>query len=360
MTSKSSHAQEITERIAALHALDYSFTDVAEFLTIEYPDQFWSKDKVQKIDRERRKLNRLATEPKSVSTREKVDEIRAWLGTSLKEADIPFASEPTEYRRIAVVADLHSNPDLKLTNMLVESCPDIIVLGGDLLDSKQISRHAYNPAEKPVSLQDEIRLMRAWVEQLALRTTAEIWILKGNHDAWAERNISELIPHEIMFLVKSPLDLIAAGIDRVHMVSQPVSARLPNGMAVHLGETQYMMLVGDAVVSHANFTGKNPGASSLKLYEYIKNFRRYLGWPEMALGIQTHTHKLSLNEYEGGWFVAVEPGIGGTPLTDAYKANGYEAKWSASPIGAVVFSQELVDDEWKTIRSTIDLLRPYR
>lgn len=326
------------------------FSVIAVQLNTEFPGYDFTKDQVQKWYKKAR-----PTEDKPPS----IEDIKRFFRSHISAHNVPAQSNPTTYRKVVVVADIHGCPDPKLTDMIIQENPDIIVFGGDLLDNRVASRHAYNRNDRYMGAREEANVVRAWVELLIENTAALGIVIEGNHDNWIERLFADLVPHELMFLVKNVLEFMLAGIPRVEIAAMPISANLPSGASWDLGVTRYMTLVGDALISHADFTGKKPGNSVDKLRQWLFDWRRVLDWPELSLIIQTHTHKASIAHYESGFLVAVEPGVGGTPEIDRYKV-GYQAKWSPSPIGACVFEQENTGGDWLTLRSSVRLLSPYR
>lgn len=289
------------------------------------------------------------------------------ISQKLREMGIPMgktkvrllynANQPS--RKIVAVGDIHANPYLPLIDLIVDENPDLIIIGGDLLDAASFSSHTDDKTTDHATIKQEVSLARKYLTELLVRTNAHIEIIRGNHDDRLYKLVSSMMPDEVMQMVGDPLEMVIRGLERTKLVSMDVEAHLPSGHTRNLSNTRHMALYGDALVSHANFTGKDPGMAVKKLAGWTREWRRVLGWNDLALLIQFHGHKISFCEVEGGWQMWVEPGMGGEPKIEHYKI-GYNLKWSPGSIGAVSFTQQMITGRWCTNYSSVKLLRPDR
>jgi len=268
------------------------------------------------------------------------------------------ALKPKDIRKIIAIGDIHANPDTKLLREIIALKPDHIFIGGDLLNSEQVSTHPLALDEKRVKLQTEMRIDRAYIAALHTHTNAHIDIFYGNHDHRFHRLVSELLGEGLMFLVRDPLEMIIQGIPNVRIIKQPMYAKTPDGTIFPMGDMRYMAIVGDALLSHANFTGKNPGMAVRKLYGWVQEWRKLMQWPDFSTYVQFHGHKIHYSAEQGGYVQLVEPGMGGTQVHESYKLN-YDAKWTAGTTGCVYFEQGNYGGVWKTIRSTVRIVQPH-
>lgn len=264
-------------------------------------------------------------------------------------------------RTIVAVGDIHANPYTPLIDLIVNESPHLIVVGGDLLDAASFSTHIDDKGKTHETIKQEIKRSRDFLIELLARTSTNthIEIIRGNHDDRLHKMITAILPEDVVEMVTDPLELTIKGLERTRLVNMDVRACLPSGHSRILSNTSHMMLYGDALVSHANFSGKDPGMAVKKLAGWTREWRRVLGWDELALLIQFHGHKISFCEVEGGWQIWVEPGMGGEPKIEHYKI-GYNLKWNPGSIGAVSFKQQYIGGGWKTNYSSVKLLRPDR
>jgi len=288
--------------------------------------------------------------------------LRAYLGAS---SDIqarpaqPFA----DVRKVMVIADLHGHPSADILGAAIAEQPDLIVLAGDLLDSQEVSAHPAMPAElnKRTKLRTEIANVRAWIEMLLEGTTARISCIRGNHDDWAARKAAELLPIELLDFWQDPFDVLFEGFpaDRVERACTRWEYHMPDSTSKELGESQYMLVLGDCIISHMNHCGSKAGDAVNKLSLWVDKWRDTLGLRAPALLVQAHVHRVCLIEHDSGNKVLVEPGAAFEPRVERYKTN-YQPKWSPASIGCLVFEQRQIAGVWYTDRSTIRLIRPHR
>lgn len=264
-------------------------------------------------------------------------------------------------RTVVVLADLHGAPSAEVLAAAISERPHLIVLAGDLLDGQAASPHVRLPHEqtKRIKLQEEIRTVRAFIETLLIHTNAEILVMRGNHDDWAARKAAELLPSELLDFWRDPIDVLLAGLpeERVQEVRQVWEYHYPNGLNTPLGESRYMLLLDDVLISHANFTGKYAGEAVRKLYGWLNDWHYTLNLPRLRLLIQAHVHKMCLIENDQQ--VWVEPGAAFEPHVEGYKV-GYQPRWRPGQVGCVVFEQYQTGSSWQTDLSSVFLIRPNR
>lgn len=230
--------------------------------------------------------------------------------------------------KVAVIADIHAHPDRSLTEKLINLQPNHIIIAGDILDSAAINPHEKRNA---ISLEGEIRIMRAWLEGVLRRTNASVTVMRGNHDDWAARTLNTIVPDALRFLVGDPLALLVGGFeDRVVLHK---GQAVVNGIPVE--NADYFMVIGDALISHIDFTGSQSGDASRKLYKWYNDWRRTLNI-DCNVFIQAHVHHMSYNAVDGGNAVLIEPGMFASPLAEGYKL-GQKGKWRPGTQGFVTF-----------------------
>lgn len=301
--------------------------------------------------------------PELPSERMRTDERRMalerYLGTAL--INIPAKhSEPVERRRVFACGDLHGRSSEHILKQLINYDPDIVVLGGDLFDSRQASPHGGRPDPAGEDeIHDEMVRLRAWIEIALLRTHAVFHIQRGNHDDWLVRAFADYkIPAWMMKYVNDPFDLLLAELppERTIKAASVYSWMQPNGGApLEFAESQYMYCLGDALISHGSFADKNAGGAVRKLALWLERWRRLVGIDPVLL-VQMHSHKISYARDQDGWAIWVEPGMACEPLAEAYKFNQHRTSWTPGARGAVTFEQEHIDGQWRTVRDSVRLV----
>lgn len=290
-----------------------------------------------------------------------VDQIRKYLETTLSPKAYKLASHPSKLRAIVAVGDLHGNPHPALLPHIIALQPDLIAIGGDAFDLAKFSAHPKEWGERSEEFEAELRRLVAYIEILLTKTKAMIIIMRGNHDNRVYRMLSDLIPgHLLQFIkIKDPLQLLVDGLNspRVSLNMQQVTAHAPRIPEVELGKSAYLLPLGDAVLSHNNFTGGEPGQAALKLQKWSDEWHQYLGWAEPRLLVQFHVHQWSFQFKRGGHLCLVEPGMGGSPAIESYKT-GYASKWKPGTLGALSFTQQCINGEWVTLLETVKPILP--
>lgn len=296
--------------------------------------------------------------PALLTRKSQTDAIREYLGTTLVIQKLPDKRTGTT-RTVVAIGDLHGNPHPALLQLIIAAKPDLIIVGGDVYDQAAFSNHPKGYGEQVEAFELEQCRIRAWFETVLARTKAKVIIMRGNHDDRFYKQLLGLLPAHFMPFVKDPLDVLIADIpsDRIEVHGIQVQMHHPSLPPEELGRMHYMMPLGDALLSHANFTGGETTTAVEKLQKWVNNWRQPLGWPDMALLVQFHTHQWVYLKPKAGFVTLVEPGMGGMPAVEGYKI-GYQSKWRPGTLGATVFKQELWENTWHTVHNSVNWLVP--
>ncbi|MCC7451756.1 MAG: metallophosphoesterase, partial [Anaerolineae bacterium] len=288
---------------------------------------------------------------------------QAYLGTSLVIPDVP-PPPLSDVRRVVAVGDLHGAPSAGLLAAIINLQPDIVVVGGDLTNQQQVSPHAQTPSKQrqQLTLREELARVRAYLETILTQLPQTvILIMRGNHDDWAYRKVAELLPPYLLDFFQDPLDVLLAGLpeSRVELVTSEWSAYTPAGSAEEFGQSQYMLILGDTLFSHANFTSGQEGGAVRKLHQWLydKGWADYLGMPKLRVLCQFHGHKIAHLRPHGGLMHWIEPGMACDPAVEAYKAE-YKTSWGPGAQGGLYLEQQYLSHAnlWKT--SKVQLFEP--
>ncbi len=284
------------------------------------------------------------------------DHLREWLGDTWQPPTGPSTC-PSKFRRVVICGDLHADPHKGLTQQIIDLQPDILAVVGDLLDGDAPNSHVKLPGDpKPKDTRQEIAVIRAWFELMLDKTGADIWVTRGNHDDRYFRRAAEFLPDYLLDFFRDPLDMVVYGLPRVEIVSTPWTAIMPNGEKSDLGHSQYMLPLGDILLSHANFVGTEPGVAVRKLMQWHAPWRRTLDF-DPTIFVQMHCHSQSLGAYDGGHVLLIEPGMLCNPSAEAWKLR-YDLKWKSGVVGALYLEQNEIDGQWITDRRTVRILTP--
>lgn len=294
-------------------------------------------------------------EPTSTLT----DEYRAYFGDTWKateQAEEPIS--PVHGRRVIALGDLHGLPHPTLIGRIVNWQPDIIIIGGDLLDAGQANPHAKFPHEKGGDpYRDEAARVRACLQTFLDKTTAKIFVMRGNHDDRWYKRAAEVLPEYLLEFFRDPLELLVYGLgSRVEMVKTQWIVEQPDGALSDLGQSAYMMTLGDALFSHGDFSGTNGGDAVRKLHTWVGKWRKSLNM-DPSVYVQFHCHQQSMTAFDGGHVLLVEPGMAADPAAETYKI-GYTLKWKGGIVGAVCMYQEYTNGEWITDKNSVFVIRP--
>lgn len=307
------------------------------------------------------KVNEGQNNPSLFNKAVTIDEIRSYLGTTLSPKKYKDVSNPTFIQKVVAVGDLHGNPHPVLLQMLLKENPDLIIIGGDVFDLAKFSVHSKEYENDIEEFETEFKRIVAYFEILLEHTHARIIIIRGNHDNRIWKQLTEIIPDDLMRFVKieDPLELLISTLksDRVSTYIHSFNSHHPNLESSELGKSAYILPLGDAVISHLNFTGSQPGLAVGKLQKWLEEWHLVLGIPESRLLVQFHAHRWSFQFKKGGFLALVEPGMAGLQVVEGYKV-GYNSKWNPGTLGFLVFNQEQKSGQWATMLETVRPVMP--
>jgi hypothetical protein len=184
-------------------------------------------------------------------------------------------------------------------------------------------------------------------------------ILRGNHD-----EIRKLFPKApfwaVREFVKDPLQSLAAQFYNTTVDGWNVRFVESNGEVVEdYKHVPYALVFGeDLFISHLNKTGGKPMKSVNQTWGWIQAKRLVHDLGGIRCVLQAHSHKLSMQDVQGGHVRLVEIGFGGDWQTLKYQV-GYNVWASETSVGCVVLEQYMDDHgKWHTDLNTIRHLRP--
>jgi predicted phosphodiesterase len=225
------------------------------------------------------------------------DAVAAWnhrLGIARERYRGPSKRQVDQTRqRVLVLPDIHApyhHPQMLADAIEAERKADICVVMGDVSDSYALSR--FDKTHR-APVEEEIRHV-----ELILKTLSETFpvvkIIRGNHDARLERQIVSRL-NDLEFV--QALKYLAGGsLDFV----QAVARKLPNvevcGVQASDGQhADWMMVLGDVVLLHAEKYSRVPGSALRGIHEWLQDNERMLRLPpDWRVVIQAHTHQLGM------------------------------------------------------------------
>lgn len=227
--------------------------------------------------------------PKAGAYDRAADAFFDWLGRDRPRIEVkPLPERAAE--RYALISDLHAPwHDPKALYQAVEEAKaedcSVLIIGGDGFDFYRLSRYAKS---KQIRFEDELAKCRLLLEWLASQFS-EVRIIAGNHDGgrW-ERVLAEQIAEEIRFLVRSPLDLLAADLPNVSFVGH----RAPFG-----NEVSWLYQLGeDCIITHCEASSAQQGVNLAKLKDWIREWAPVLGLTDKPrLLTSGHTHRATMH-----------------------------------------------------------------
>lgn len=181
-------------------------------------------------------------------------------------------------RKILVLSDIHvpfeSAENLQKAIDLNRTA-DILIIAGDFLDLYSCSRH-----RKKMNVQHEVELDRG-VRVLEYLSEIFPWvfIVRGNHDERAMKQVRDRLPAELLYLVETePLEYLTRPFKNVQFI--------PN----------WWVQIGDAIIAHQERSSTTEGKPGIYLMEYFLD----KGWagrlnliPSPRVFVTGHTHQIS-------------------------------------------------------------------
>lgn len=331
----------IIDRIRELRARELPFSQIASMISVEFGGEF-TKDMVQKLYQRRFRVDN----PQHLAA----DAARRYLQTTLKPRE-KVASTIEDRRKIVCIGDLHGKPHPGILSTVLQTNPDMVVIGGDIFDQAQFSHHERGIDAREDAFEVEMQHMRAFLEVLHEHTEA-IVVVRGNHDNRMFRMLSELLPQHLLRYFNDPLDVLVSGLPRIELVRNDLYANRPGLTKEGIGYVRHVYVLGDALVSHAHFSSAEDF-----YYKWVVKWRRFLGWPEFSVLIQHHTHAFKHQLCEGGHLTLLDAGMGGEASIEQYKVEA-SAKWKPGQLGFVYFEQNKNGDRWVSDHRSVRLIWP--
>jgi predicted phosphodiesterase len=287
-----------------------------------------------------------------------------WIGSNYESEKRPLFEGLT--RRVVVVSDYHGTIHPGIMEWLLKNNYEICIHAGDILDQwsfhvSRINGTSLTAQEKETYLDEEIQTMRAWFETLDKETLAQHIVLTGNHDARVEaafvRLMGPLLRRESLMLrmFRTPLELLVEGLENFELGSREMQWTYPLGGTQLAAVSKFIYQLDDVIISHMNFTGKQPGAAVGKLWDWIQSYRLPLDLSDIRLCCQAHTHKLTLDKNcQAGHVNLVETGCAMEATALGYGLT-YNGNWTPSAVGLVSFKQHLTNGSWQTDLNSVKL-----
>lgn len=277
----------------------------------------------------------------------------------------------TERRQVFILADLHGFPNKALLPSIVRAHKQKLqthfIYAGDLYDlfcSSGIGLVNDVPLKAAefgeTRYLEETKSLTAFFSAIHAEVPGAIHhILKGNHD-----EIVKLFPRTpfwaLRHIVKDPLKELASLFSNTTVDGWNVRYIDPTGEVIeNYKHVPYALIFGeDLFISHLNKTGGKPFESVNQTWAWIQDKRMVHGLNGIRCVLQAHSHKLSIQDVQGGHVRLVEIGFGGDPHVLRYQV-GYNVWRSETSVGCVVLEQELNRfGQWITDLNSIQHLRP--
>ena len=152
-------------------------------------------------------------------------------------------TDTKQYRRVAFLSDIHmpfeNKKALKVTfEILADYKPDLIFLGGDILDCYQISDHEKDP-DRIETLQNEFDVLNSYVQPIN-DLAPNVTFLFGNH----EKRLYQIIR-------KNP------ALENLQSLSIKKAASLPDHWNVY--QNQSHIRIGKLLYIHGDLASRNSG-----------------------------------------------------------------------------------------------------
>jgi hypothetical protein len=296
---------------------------------------------------------------------------RDWIGLSER----PAPEEPElllpDRRQVFVLADLHGFPHSFLLPTILQTADydhrQHFVYAGDLYDifcSSGVGLKDGVPLGAAEFGQERYRNESAAIAGFmqALHTKlpgSQHHILRGNHDEI--RKLFDRTPYwAIKEFVRDPLQELADLFPNTRVTGWNVAYYGADGTVIpDYKHVPYAVIFGhDLFISHLNKTGGKPFKSVNQTWGWIQSKRMVHGLDRIRCVLQAHSHKLSMQDIQGGHVRLGEIGFGGDPGVLRYQV-GYNVWNSETAVGCVVLEQELDEHgRWITDLNSVRHLRP--
>lgn len=181
-------------------------------------------------------------------------------------------------RKVLIISDIHvpfeSQENLQKAIDLNRTA-DMLIIAGDFLDLYSCSRH-----RKKMNIPHEVELDRG-VRVLEYLSEIFPWvfIIRGNHDERAMKQVRDRIPSDLLYLVETePLEYLTRPFKNVQFI--------PN----------WWVQIGDAIVAHQERSSTTEGKPGIYLMDYFldKGWAERMGLNPMPKAFITgHTHQIS-------------------------------------------------------------------
>lgn len=288
-----------------------------------------------------------------------------WMGTQYTSTYKVTLEGP--YRKVVVVSDYHGTVHPNIAKWLLENEYDICIHAGDILDqwsvhASRLNGRTLTMQEKETYLDEEIQTMRAWFELLDEKTNAQHIVLHGNHDVRVEQTFIKLLAPILrndslmVRMFRTPLELLVEDLANFELGQKEMTWQYPSGMLRQAASSKYLYQLGDALISHMNFVGAQPGTAVNKLWNWLQAYRDVIvGLQDIRFCMQAHTHSFMLDKNcQGGHVYLAETGCALDAPALGYSLI-YDGNWTPAAVGLTTFNQFLENGNWKTELESIQL-----
>lgn len=246
---------------------------------------------------------------------------------------------PAGSRKILVLSDLHipfHNMEMIDWAVTTERDADELVLLGDLWDMYAASRFVKN---RRIDVLEELEIgysmLVDWLQQFE-----RVVVVVGNHDTRPARLVMR--EHvEVAPLLLSPLEYVKYRMvsdGQAHLLERLVEPRylVRGSHPSYPVVTDFLYVVGDAVLGHFEVSRKGPGMTAYRLaMEWLPTWGPLVGVEQARVLVQGHVHRLSKGIY--GKTTIIESGCCAHVLDYVTQ---YPLSYAPPSIGYVVLYQD--------------------
>jgi Icc-related predicted phosphoesterase len=217
-------------------------------------------------------------------------EWRRWIGAAHERYTAPADRPPGARQKILIASDLHCPFQDKqyVAEMFADTTDcDVAIFAGDLMDSYGLSRFL---KYEQVPIETEVAEVTTFLEQ-ASQQYPRVILLEGNHgNARLEKQLLALdrqLVNAIRILTGGNLSLLRAAASRFENVELGVTQ-------VGRHRMDWLVQVGDLIVTHAEKFSIVPGSAMRKVEEWLADQERTLDLQPWRVVAQAHTHQLGM------------------------------------------------------------------